>query len=71
VTETPEQILEELGELESEYRAAAAEYVDSLSPDNNVVSIAPGSPARKMWDARMSLIHFIVTHKELGMELDE
>ena len=56
MSESPEEVLEILNELEYEARLAAAEYVDSLDPSTNVISIAPGSPARNMWEARMKLI---------------
>ena len=71
MSESPEEILEILNELEFEARLAEADYIDSLDPSTNVISIAPGSPARMMWEARMKLIHFVVVHKELGMELSE
>ena len=71
MSESPEEILEVLNDLEFEARLAEADYIDSLDPSTNVISIAPGSPARRMWETRMKLIHFVVVHRELGMELDE
>ena len=71
MSESPEEVLEILNELELEARIAEADYIDSLDPSTNVISIAPGSPARNMWEARMKLIHFVVVHRELGLELDE
>lgn len=62
MTETPEDVMYELIELESAATLAFMEYRDSLDPTSNVVSIAPGSPARRMWETRMALIKFVWEH---------
>jgi hypothetical protein len=56
--------LEELMELQDDAALAMMKYKESLDPTSNVVSIAPGSPARHMWETRMALIKFVWENSE-------
>lgn len=62
MTETPDDLMYELIELEAAATLAFMDYKESLDPTSNVVSIAPGSPARRMWETRMALIKFVWEH---------
>jgi len=66
--EMPEDVMYELIELECAARVAAIDYMDSRDPTSNVVSIAPGSPARRMWETRMALIKFVCEHSTEEVE---
>lgn len=69
VTESPEDIVSQLMELEDQAMLALADYMESREGASNVISIAPGSPARRMWETRLTLIEFLWKH---GMvETDE
>lgn len=70
MAETPEDLMYELIELESAVTLAFMDYKESIDPTSNVVSIAPGSPARRMWEARMALIKFIWEHGVVEEETD-
>jgi hypothetical protein len=70
VAETPEDLKYELIELESAATLAFMDYKESVDPTSNVVSIAPGSPARRMWETRMALIKFIWEHGVVEEETD-
>ena len=70
MAETPEDILMTLAELEAEASYAQMDYENSLMQDSKVISIAPGSPARRMWETRMALIEFVWLY-QIKMEESE
>lgn len=61
-------VLATLQLLEEEASLAATIYMESKDPNSNVISIAPGSPARNMWETRMALIQFVWEHSDLEIE---